>query len=94
MYGKFVNMPIINHVIDHVFLPTKLPQGGEVNEHGKDVAMLTLFCETIEKFRGSSLAEYIPLGSVVWEMARGIAKLHRKGYLDHQVLTEIFNHMS
>jgi len=59
-----------------------------------DVAMLTFFRDTIEKFCVSSLAEYIPLGSVVSKMTRGVVKLHRKGHLDRRVLTEMFNYMS
>ena len=84
-----LDQKIINHIIDHVFLPTKLPQDGLVNKREKDIAMLTFFCETIAQF-----SSYIPLGSVVLEIARGIIKLHSKGYLDYRVLTETFNHMS
>lgn len=84
----------MNHIIDHVFLPTKLPQDGEVNAHEKDIGMLTFFRETIKQFCTSSLAGHIPLGSAVWKMTRKIVKLHRKGCLDHQELTDTFNCMA
>ncbi|KAF8420356.1 hypothetical protein EV426DRAFT_675169 [Tirmania nivea] len=85
---------IMNHIIDHVFLPTKLPQDGKINEHEKDSAMLAFFGETIKKFCTSTLTKYIPLGPAVQKMAMNIVNLHGKGYLDHQVLTATFNHMS
>ncbi|RPB26636.1 hypothetical protein L211DRAFT_804139 [Terfezia boudieri ATCC MYA-4762] len=91
---KGLDQDIMDYIIDHVFLPVQLPQDGEVNERGGDIAMLAFFRETIEQFCASSLTGCISLGSVIWKMARSIVKLHRKGYLDHLVLTDTLNDMS
>lgn len=93
----------MEHMIDHIFLPPKLPQDGEVNTAAKDLAML----DTLDDILCDVSDTTVDLATVIGEtsastmvrVVRAMLQAHTNpasedGWLEKTTLSEVLSTMS
>jgi hypothetical protein len=75
----------LTYIIDHVFLPLKLPQKYDPDSPSKDAALAQYIAETAQSFRATLESpgneEAVRTWKILEKMLNNVAILHRKSHL-------------
>jgi hypothetical protein len=88
------------YIINHVFLPLKLPEEYDVNSPANDATLLRYtawvaksFYESLERSQGKATPSALSSWSIVSKMLQNTAQLHQHRYLVNKDLEAAFREM-